>query len=74
MSLTVKSISVLLAKKAADYAKNWAQKSARPRGHFEGKYTDHPVDDVAAAVSYTHLERDDFGSLYFRHSCHSIQF
>lgn len=48
MSLTVKSIGVLLAKKAADYAKNWAQKSARPRGHFEGKYTDHPVDDVAA--------------------------
>jgi len=48
MSLTVNSICLLLAKKAADYAKNWMQKSARPRGHFDGKYIDRPVDNVAA--------------------------
>jgi hypothetical protein len=46
--MNVSVILGILAKKAADYAKNWAQKSARPRGEWAGKFTDSPVDNIAA--------------------------
>ncbi len=48
MSPFVASILSILARKAIEYAKDWAMKSARPRGEWLGKVSATPVDDVAA--------------------------
>ena len=48
MSPFVASILSILARKAIDYAKNWAAKSARPRGTWLGKASDAAVTDEAA--------------------------
>ena len=48
MSPFVASILSVLARKAIEYAKNWAVKSARPRGKWLGKASESPVDDEAA--------------------------
>ena len=48
MSPFVASILSILARKAIDYAKNWAVKSARPRGTWLGKASDAAVTDEAA--------------------------
>lgn len=44
----VASILSILARKAIEYAKNWAVKSARPRGTWMGKASDAEVTDEAA--------------------------
>ena len=48
MSPFVASILSILARKAIEYAKNWAVKSARPRGEWLGKASDARVTDEAA--------------------------
>ena len=48
MSPFVASILSILARKAIDYAKNWAVKSARSRGTWMGKASDAAVTDEAA--------------------------
>ena len=48
MSPFVASILSILARKAIEYAKNWAVKSARSRGTWQGKASVTPVDDDAA--------------------------
>ena len=48
MSPFVASILSILARKAIEYAKNLAVKSARPRGSWLGKASDASVTDEAA--------------------------
>ncbi len=48
MSPFVASILSILARKAIEYAKNWAVKSARPRGTWMGKASESCVTDEAA--------------------------
>lgn len=48
MSPFVASILSILARKAIEYAKNWAVKSARPRGEWLGRASDASVTDEAA--------------------------
>ena len=54
MTPFVATLLSILARKALEYAKDWAMKSARPRGEWLGKTSDTPVDDVAAVqTGYT---------------------
>ena len=48
MSAFVSALIPILAKKAQEYAEDWAKKDARSRGTFCGSCAEYPVDSVAA--------------------------
>ena len=48
MNSFVASLLSILTRKALDYAKNYAMKSARPRGEWRGKIDEFPCDSEAA--------------------------
>ena len=47
MNTFVATLLDILTRKALDYAKNYAMKSARPRGEWRGKADEYPCDDEA---------------------------
>lgn len=54
MNPTIAAILAKVAKKAWDYARNWATKDARPRGEWRGRYAVHPATvQEALAAGYT---------------------
>jgi hypothetical protein len=72
--IVVSELALLLAKKAANYAQDWALKDVRPRGKFLGRCGEIPVpDDQVFAAGYDrgtpccYVVQDASDSLRWRH-------